>query len=92
MNSRVLLRSSLDPYIQGLSQIRIALREPTCADNDQLMASCLLCAMYEVLMGSDDWERHYNGCGTLMEARGISKAMSGLGHSMFVAFRLLGVG
>lgn len=91
MNSQALMKSSLDSYIEGLSQIRKSLYDPACVNNDQLMASCLLCAMYEVLMGSDDWDRHCNGCGTLMEARGTSKAVWGLGHSMFVAFRLMGV-
>lgn len=82
-------------YVRGLAYMRWALRDSRTALKDATLASCLALLTYEVLEcpdGSNEaYLSHADGCQRLLRLRGPERHQEGVGHQIFVSFRILGV-
>jgi len=91
-NDPMLVRESLRFYVQGLPELRKALRNPTLMLKDETLAACMLLQWYEGIecpaKNLRGWISHVNGCSKLIELRGPEAHRSALGHELFLAFRL----
>lgn len=94
-NDESLVRESLKVYVDGLRQLQKALWDPKAMFEDDTIGACLLLAMYEIFecpaQSRNGYKSHYDGCARLVQMRGPSAHASGLGHSIFLSFRHIGV-
>ncbi|PVH76735.1 hypothetical protein DL98DRAFT_496386 [Cadophora sp. DSE1049] len=78
-------------YLQALSQINLALRDPSQALDDSVVASVLLLAKFEQITPSEmalrGWKSHIDGALTLLKARPAGQNQSPYGPDLMVAVR-----
>jgi hypothetical protein len=95
MNDQSLVQESLYHYTHGLSLLQQALWDPKLMYSDETLAACMLLALYEVFECPSETKAgylsHYNGCAKLVQLRGPELHTYGLGHSVFLGFRFMGV-
>lgn len=93
--AKMLERSSTECYGRALYRMRQALQSPTKLREDETLAACLVLAMYEIFecpgMARTGYEKHLYGCTKLVKLRGPEAHRDGLAHSIFLAFRTMGV-
>ncbi|KAK5041857.1 hypothetical protein LTR13_002524 [Exophiala sideris] len=86
---------SLKLYNHGLHQLQKALWDPDLMLHDQTLAACIALATYEMSQCPGDSKNayisHTRGCETLVRIRGPEAHTEGLGHQMFVHFRIQGL-
>jgi hypothetical protein len=91
-NDDALIQRSRDLYTRGLGELQKALYDPELMYNDQTLGACMALALYEVLECPGGtkyaYASHRSGCAKLIQLRGAGAHASGLGHQMFVFFRL----
>jgi hypothetical protein len=91
-NDEALVQKSLAMYTVGLGELQKALYDPELMYSDQTLGSCMALALYEVMecpAGTKHaYASHRSGCARLIQLRGVGAHVSGLGHHMFVFFRL----
>jgi hypothetical protein len=96
LNAPDLQRESLKLYTQGLRRIQLALWDPRLMYSDETLAACMLLAIYEVFecpgRSRAAYISHFDGCAKLIQLRGPAAHADGLAHSIFQAFRFMGVG
>jgi hypothetical protein len=94
-NDQDLIQHSLNLYTQGLNQLQRALWDPRMMYKDETLGACMLLAMYELVEcpsnGRSGFLSHHNGCARLIQLRGAEAHATGLGHSIFIHFRVIGV-
>jgi hypothetical protein len=82
-------------YGQALRALARALAESECRREDRTLAACMILAIYEVYecpAGSRDaYASHVDGCARLVEMRGPEAHRTLWAHSLFTAFRTMGV-
>jgi hypothetical protein len=95
MDDQLLIQESLSLYTHGLKLLQKALWDPELMYNDETLAACMLLALYEVFECPSETKAgyitHYNGCARLVQLRGPQAHAQGLGHSVFLGFRFMGV-
>ncbi|KIW98379.1 uncharacterized protein Z519_00039 [Cladophialophora bantiana CBS 173.52] len=74
-----LTHESLNLYREALHQVQLALWDPGLMLHDQTLAACVALGI------------HTLGCQKLIQLRGVEAHMDGLGHSIFVHFRVQGI-
>jgi hypothetical protein len=88
----MLVRESLRLYTQGLSELQSALWDPNLMYKDETLGACMALAMYELIecpaKTRFGYASHQNGCARLVQLRGAEAHKSGLGHQIFLTFRL----
>jgi hypothetical protein len=91
-NDEVLIHESLKLYQRGLHQLQLALWDPDLIRHDHTLATCIALGMYEMSQCPDrskhGYISHIKGCAKLMQERGPEMHKDGLGHSLFVHFRV----
>lgn len=94
-NDQSLIQESLKLYTQGLSELQRALKNPKLMYSDETLAACMSLTMYEVTECPSKtgygYIYHHMGCARLIELRGAEAHNKGLGHQVFLAFRIHGV-
>ncbi|KAI1626625.1 hypothetical protein EDD37DRAFT_223036 [Exophiala viscosa] len=94
-NDQSLKYESLKLYNHGLHQLQKALWDPELMLHDQTLAACIALATYEMSQCPGDSKNayisHTRGCETLVKTRGPEAHTEGLGHQIFVHFRIQGV-
>ena len=87
-----LIHASLKLYTQGLQELQKALWDPQQMYADETLAACMALVMYEVFecpsSGRQAYLSHQQGCSRLVKLRGPKAHDSGLGHQVFISFRL----
>lgn len=90
-----LLRESSKLYGAGLEAAQQALANPRLVFDDQTLGACLLLGMYEVFECPSNsrygYLSHYEGISKLIQLRGPEKHKNGIGHAIFLSFRIMGV-
>lgn len=90
-----LVKESLKLYTQGLRQLQNALWDPDLMYKDGTLAACMALAMYEIMECPSEskaaYASHQQGCAKLIQLRGAEAHSSGLGHQIFLTFRVHGV-
>jgi len=93
--NQALLRESLKVYTKSLNLLQLALYDEELMYSDETLGATLLLAIYEVMQCPSDSRRgyinHANGCGKLIQLRGPHAHVEGLGHAIFIMYRLMGV-
>lgn len=88
----VLVKKSLAMYAAGLGDLQKALYDPALMYSDQTLGACMALALYELMEcpGGTQYAyaSHRSGCAKLIQLRGVGAHTSGLGHMLFVFFRL----
>lgn len=91
-NDQALVQTSLRLYTEGLRELQKALYDPVLMYNDETLGACMGLATYEIMecpAGTKyAYASHRSGCAKLIQLRGVGAHTSGLGHQMFVSFRL----
>jgi hypothetical protein len=94
-DNQLLIQESLSLYTNGLKLLQQALWDPDLMYDDETLAACMLLALYEVFECPSETKAgyitHYNGCARLVQLRGPQSHAQGLGHSVFLGFRFMGV-
>ncbi|RJE23298.1 hypothetical protein PHISCL_04372 [Aspergillus sclerotialis] len=82
-------------YCWGLSELQRTLSSPRLAFDDETLAACLTLSMYEMMEcpaeGTHAYASHCKGLLALIQGRGPHAHVSGLGHQLFLATRLIGI-
>ncbi|KAL5330117.1 hypothetical protein ACEPPN_003641 [Leptodophora sp. 'Broadleaf-Isolate-01'] len=90
-HSPVSLPKTRKLYLQALSEINLALRDPVQALGDSVVASVLLLAKFEQISPSEmalrGWKSHVDGALTLLKARSAEQRQSRYGSDLAVAVR-----
>ncbi|KAH7411226.1 hypothetical protein BKA64DRAFT_376496 [Cadophora sp. MPI-SDFR-AT-0126] len=90
-HSPISLSKTRSHYLQALSQINLALRDPAQALDDSVVASVLLLAKFEQITPSEmalrGWKSHVDGALTLLKARPASQNQSPYGPDLMIAVR-----
>ncbi|EXJ75533.1 uncharacterized protein A1O5_00039 [Cladophialophora psammophila CBS 110553] len=90
-----LTHESLKLYREALHQVQLALWDPDLMLHDQTLAACVALGMYEMSQcpnrSKHGYISHTLGCQKLIQLRGAEAHMDGLGHSIFVHFRVQGI-
>ncbi|KAF2683818.1 hypothetical protein K458DRAFT_42760 [Lentithecium fluviatile CBS 122367] len=84
-------------YGKGLKEMQQAISDKSRVNNEAILASPRIYAMFEMLFGADDtptcqsrnWKRHAHGELALMRARGPAFLADGYAHQIFVDGRLV---
>lgn len=91
-NDPILIRESLRLYTFALRQLQKALWNPGLMYRDETLAACMALAMYEMMEcpsgDKSGYMSHCNGLNTLVRLRGPNAHVEGLGHRVFLAFRV----
>ena len=91
-NDEALIQKSLRLYTEGLRELQKALYDPNLMYSNQTLGACMALASYELLECPGGtkyaYASHRSGCARLIQLRGPNAHVSGLGHQMFIAFRL----
>ncbi|KAJ9612614.1 hypothetical protein H2200_004211 [Cladophialophora chaetospira] len=86
---------SLKLYQRSLRQLQLALWDPELMLDDQTLTACLALGMYEMSQcpnrSKQGYVSHTLGCRRLVELRGPEAHMDGLGHAVFIHFRVQGI-
>jgi hypothetical protein len=94
-NDPVLVKASLNSYVEGLWELQKALWDPKLMYRDETLAACMALWMYEVMECPSEtlsgWISHFGGCQRLVQLRGPDAHSSALGHQVFLAFRTTAV-
>lgn len=94
-HDEVLVKESLRLYTKGLRELQLALWNPELMHKDETLAACMVLGMYELVEcpagDKTGYISHYNGCDRLVELRGPDAHREGLGHQLFLTFRVQGV-
>lgn len=92
---KALIVQSLKLYGLGLRALAKALEDPKLRYRDETMGACILLAAYEAYECPNGnragYLSHNRGCEKLMKARGPEAHRTGLGHSLFQAYRTISV-
>lgn len=92
---KALIHESLKLYHRGLIQLQKALWDPDLMFHDQTLAACVALCMYELSQCPDGsisgYISHTLGCERLIQLRGPEAHADGLGHSIFLHYRVQGV-
>jgi hypothetical protein len=92
---QALVQESLRLYIRGICELQKALWNPQLMYKDETLAACMALCIYEVLecpqRSGVAYVAHSNGALRLLQLRGAGAHTQGLGHALFLAFRLHGV-
>lgn len=92
IDNLALIKESLNLYTQGLRQLQIALCDSELRYKDETLGACMALAMYEVMECPSDsrhaYVTHQQGCARLVQVRGPEAHSSGLGHQIFLSFRI----
>jgi hypothetical protein len=87
-----LTHESLKLYQRGLHQLQLALWDPDLIRHDHTLATCIALGMFEMSScpnrSKHGYISHIEGCTKLMQERGPEMHKDGLGHSLFVYFRV----
>ncbi len=90
-----LTQESLVLYTNGLWQVQKALWDPEQMYSDATLAACLLLSLYELYEcpagDKGGYISHCDGCARLVQMRGPLRHTEGLGHTLFLAFRMQGI-
>ncbi|KAI9692671.1 MAG: hypothetical protein M1820_009465 [Bogoriella megaspora] len=79
-------------YGKGLSELRFALTKPQLLYEDETLGACMALAMYEICEGTrSGYVNHADGAGKLIQLRGPTRHVTGLGHNVFLAYRYMGL-
>lgn len=93
-NDPTLVHESLKLYQRSLHQLQLALWEPELMLDDQTLTACLALGMYEMSQCPNRTKHgyisHTLGCRRLVQLRGPEAHVDGLGHAIFVHFRIQG--
>lgn len=94
---RELVSRSRSLYIDGLAQLRQALRDPSSRLSDETLAACMALSFYEISEGPpgsrNTYGTHSKGAVSLLKMRGPEACgESALGHALFLALRIQTVG
>ncbi|GAE00157.1 hypothetical protein CPC735_047590 [Paecilomyces variotii No. 5] len=88
----VLTRESLRLYTLALRQLQKALWDPALMYKDETLAACMALAMYEIMEcpsgDQQGYMSHCDGLDKLVQLRGPEAHIEGLGHHVFLAFRV----
>ena len=91
-NDEVLIQEGLRLYTEGLRELQKALYDPNLMYSNQTLGACMALATYELMECPGGtkyaYASHRDGCAELIRLRGPNAHVSGLGHQMFVSFRL----
>ena len=94
-NNLPMIRDSLHLYTLGLAEIQMALWNPALMYKDETLAASMALAMYELsecpAESKHGYISHHKGCSRLVQLRGVNAHTSGLGHRVFLTFRMQGV-
>lgn len=94
-NDPSMMTESLQLYTLGLSEIQKALWNPALMYKDETLAASMALAMYELSEcpseSKSGYISHHKGCARLVQLRGVNAHISGLGHQVFLTFRMQGV-
>lgn len=90
-----LRHTALSLYTKGLKELQQSLWDPQQMYSDATLAACLLLGIYELYAcpGGDrrGYISHCSGCERLVQLRGPEAHREGLGHALFLAFRVQGI-
>ena len=90
-----LIYESLKLYRRALCQLQLALWDPDLMLSDQTLTACIALGMYEMSQcpnrTNHGYISHTLGCQRLVQLRGPEAHVDGLGHAVFVHFRISGV-
>ncbi|KAH0847032.1 C6 zinc finger domain protein [Fonsecaea pedrosoi] len=90
-----LVHESLKLYREALREVQIALWDRNLMLHDQTLAACVALGMYEMSQcpnqSKHGYISHTLGCQKLIQLRGAEAHTDGLGHSIFVHFRIQGI-
>lgn len=90
-----LVKESFKLYTDGLRELQLALWDSELMYRDDTLAACMALAMYELVecpaKSKYGFVSHCNGCGRLIQLRGPEAHTSGLGHQVFLVYRIQGV-
>ena len=94
-NDESLLQESLVFYTKGLQQLQKALWDPELMYRDETLGACVALSLYEVVECPSEsrhaYVSHQQGCSRLVQLRGPEAHASGLGHQIFLNFRVQAV-
>lgn len=104
-DDRELVMRAASFYAQALKQINIALQDPIAACDDRVLACCRLLILFEMLRRIShepspitpqrnqiaDWRLHVNGTCRLVQMRGRSRHLSGLGVDLYDGTRMTAI-
>lgn len=94
-NDETLIYESLKLYRRGLNQLQLALWDPNLMLHDQTLTACIALGMYEMSQcpnkSKHGYVSHNLGCQRLVQLRGPEAHIEGLGHAVFVHFRIQAV-
>jgi hypothetical protein len=92
--NKSLLQESLKLYIRELCELRRALQNSWLIYKDETLAACMALCMYEVMecpqMSGVGYIAHSHEVWRLLQFQGVAAHTDGLGHALFLAFRLHG--
>ena len=95
IDNPALTKESLNLYTQGLRELQTALWDPELMYKDETLGACMALATYEIMECPSDsrqaYVSHQQGCAKLIQLRGPEAHSSGLGHQIFLTFRIQGV-
>ncbi|OAL19704.1 hypothetical protein AYO22_09510 [Fonsecaea multimorphosa] len=90
-----LIHESLKLYREALHEVQLALWDRDMMLHDQTLTACVALGMYEMSQcpnqSKHGYISHTLGCQKLIQLRGPEAHMDGLGHSVFVHFRIQGI-
>ncbi|KIW26630.1 uncharacterized protein PV07_06449 [Cladophialophora immunda] len=90
-----LIHESLKLYREALHEVQLALWDRDLMLHDQTLTACVALGMYEMSQcpnqSKHGYISHTLGCQKLIQLRGAEAHMDGLGHSVFVHFRIQGI-
>ncbi|OAP56610.1 hypothetical protein AYL99_08722 [Fonsecaea erecta] len=90
-----LIHESLKLYREALHEVQLALWDPDMMLHEQTLTACVALGMYEMSQcpnqSKHGYISHTLGCQRLVQLRGAEAHMDGLGHSVFVHFRIQGI-
>jgi hypothetical protein len=83
---------SLKLYRRALHELQLALWDPALMLDDQTLTACVALGMYEMSQcpnrSKNGYVSHTLGCRRLVQIRGPEAHMDGLGHAVFIHFRI----
>ena len=82
-------------YSRALFELQKALADPELIYHDHTLAACSLLSQFEISQCPQDSVRaylqHMEGCEKLVQMRGPERHVEGLGHKLFLLFRVQAV-
>ncbi|KJZ72340.1 hypothetical protein HIM_08266 [Hirsutella minnesotensis 3608] len=87
-------KKALSKYTKSLRALSCALRDPTAAGQEAILASTLLCGLFEVLRGigenTESWDYHVEGAIQLVKDIGRENLLlTDVGQAMFAMFAMV---